>query len=314
MKKLLAAVITAAGLFAASHAYCEVIDKVEIIVNDEMITRREIDRSLGPIYEKYNTVYSGEELMAKLAEARQKIVEQLIDDRLVYSEAKRLNVQVKEEEIDERIKEASRHFGSKEDFQRALSIQQVTEKDLRDRYREQIASRRLVDQKVGSKIVITPTEAVEYYNKHSADFSEPEELKILNIMITPGEDPKKSAVLIKEIQKRLNEGCDFGGLAKIYSEGPGAEEGGSMGYVKRGDLMPQIEGEIFKLKDGEVSGIIQTSVGYHIFKVLERKPAKTRSLNEARDDVEGAIFRQKVNEKIKEWIATLRKNAYIEIR
>ena len=314
MKKFLTAVITVAGLFAVSHAFGEVIDKVEIIVNDEMITRREIDSSLAPIYEKYKIAYSGEELIAKLLEARQKVVEQLIDDRLVYSEAKRLNVQVSEEEIGEKIKEAFKRFGSKEDFQRALSMQRVTEKELRDRYKEQIASRRLVDQKVGSKIVIAPAEAIGYYNKHVADFSEPEELKILNIMVTPGEDPKRSANLAQDIKKRINEGCDFGGLAKIYSEGPGAEEGGSMGYVKRGDLMPQIEDVIFKLKDGEVSEIIQTSVGYHIFKILERKPAKTRTFNEARDDVEGAIFRQKVNEKIKEWLATLRKNAYIEIR
>jgi len=314
MKKLLAAVIMAGGLLMASHVFCEVIDKVEIIVNDEMITRREIDSSLAPLYEKYKTVYSGEELMSKLLEARQNIVSQLIDDRLVYSEAKRLNIQVSDDEVNEKINDTIRHFGSREEFQKALSIQQVTEKELLDRYREQIASRRLVDQKVGSKVVITPTEAIEYYNKHAAEFSEPEELNILNIMIKPGENAKRSATLIQDIMKRLNEGCDFGGLAKIYSEGPGAEDGGSMGYAKRGDLMPQIEEPIFKLKDGEISGIIQTSGGYHIFKVVDRKPAKARTLNEARDEVEGTIFRQKVNERIKEWIATLRKNAYIEIR
>jgi len=314
MKKLLAAFIIAGGLLMASHAYCEVTDKVEIIVNDEMITRREIDSSLAPVYDKYKTVYSGEELISKLVEARQNIVSQLIDDRLVYSEAKRLNVQVSEEEVDERMEQTYKNFGTKEEFKKVLSMQQITEKELRDRYREQIASRRLVDQKVGSKVVITPSEAIEYYNKHVTEFSEPEELNVLNIMIKPGEDPKRSATLIQDILKRLNEGCDFGGLAKIYSEGPGAEEGGSMGYVKRGDLMPQIEGPIFNLKDGEISGVIQTSAGYHIFKVVDRKSAKTRTLNEARDDVEGAIFRQKVNEKIKVWIATLRKNAYIEIR
>jgi len=314
MRKLLAAVIMAGGLFTASNVFCEVVDKVEIIVNDEMITRREIDSSLAPIYEKFKTVYSGEELISKLVEARQKIVEQLIDDRLVYSEAKRMNVQVGDSEVDEKVKETIRHFGSKEEFQKALSIQQITEKELRDRYREQVASRRLVDQKVGSKVVITPLEAIEYYDKHAAEFAEPEELNVLNIMVKPGEDVKKSATLIKEIKKRLNEGCDFGGLAKIYSEGPGAEQGGAMGYMKRGDLMPQIEDAIFKLKDQEISGVIQTSAGYHIFKVVDRKPAKIRTLNEARDDVEGAIFRQKVNEKIKAWVATLRKNAYIEIR
>lgn len=306
--------VLAGVMLVPALSKAEVVDKIEVIVNDEMITRREIDRLLAPVYERYSAMYDSEALLLKISEARQKIIEQMIEEKLIYSEAKKLNVNVDEKEIDEKIENTMKRAGGKTDFENMLALQQITLKELRARYKEQTMSRRLIEHKVGSKVTITPAEVSDYYASHIEQFAQPEELLVRNIMIRPGEDPGRSANLANDISKRLSEGCDFGGLAKIYSEGPGAGEGGSMGYVKRGDLMPAIEDVIFKLKDGEVSGVIQTSVGYHIFKVEERRPAKVRSLEEARREVEEAVFMEKMNQKVKAWVEGLKKNAYIEIR
>ncbi|MCX5680288.1 MAG: peptidylprolyl isomerase [Candidatus Omnitrophica bacterium] len=294
MKKLLAAIIMLGGLLLSYPSAAEVVDKIEVIVNDEMITRREIDRLLAPIYEKYKTMYDGE--------------------KLIYGEAKKLNMNVDDKEVDEKIQAAISKVGGKEEFNKAIAAQQVTMKELRVRYKEQAMSRRVIEQKVGSKVTITPVEIENYYAKNIDRFSSPEEVSVRNIMIKPEDDPVKAANLATEISKRLKEGCDFGGLAKIYSQGPAAEEGGLMGYVKRGDLMPEIEDVIFKLKEGEVSGIVQTQMGYHIFKVEEKRQGKVRSLKEARRDVEEALFMEKMNQKAKAWVESLKKNAYIEIR
>jgi len=125
---------------------------------------------------------------------------------------------------------------------------------------------------------------------------------------------KKTAELAQDISKRLKEGCDFAGLAKVYSAGPGASEGGDMGYVKKGDLMPEIEKAVFNLKEGETSDIIQTKLGYHIFMVEGKKPARMLTISEARRDIEEAIFREKVNQKISGWVEGLKKNAYIAFK
>ena len=314
MKKLFAAIIMLGGLLLCHSSGAEVVDKIEVIVNDEMITRREIDRLLAPIYERYKTMYDGEALMSKTSEARQKIIEQLIEDKLIYSESKKYNIVVDDEEIEGKIQAAIKKVGSREAFEKVLTEQQMTIKDLRARYKEQAISRRLIDQKVGSKVTLTPIEVENYYNRNIDRFSQPEEVLLRNIMITPEEDPARAAKLAGEISKRIKEGCDFGGLAKIYSKGPAAAEGGLMGYIKRGDMMPEIDDVIFKLKPGEVSSIVQSAVGYHIFKVEEKRPGKTRSLKEAKRDVEEAIFMEKMNYKAKAWVDGLKKNAYIEIR
>jgi len=309
---LLLSVILAS--FRFSHA--EVVDKIAIVVNDEIITENEVERVLQPIYEKYKGMYSQDKLLAKLEEAKQRMTQQLIEDKLMLSEAKRLNIEVDEKEVDKKIEDIVKRMGSKENFEKTLAEQRMTIKDLRAYFKEQLMTRKLIDQKVGAKVVINPVDITNYYNKNIAEFNQPEEIKLRNILVSlkKDTDPKKAAELAHEVSKRLKEGCDFSGLAKIYSDGPGASEGGLMGYVKRGDLMPEIEKIVFNLKEDETSDIIQTSLGYHIFKVEERRPARTLSISEARHDVEEAVFREKVNQKIKGWIEGLKKNAYIAFK
>lgn len=314
MKRKFSLLIFLTAVFLQASCIAEVVDKVEVVVNDEMITRREIDRLLVPIYEKYQATYDTKTLITKMNEARQKVVEQMIEDKLIYGEAKKAGIKIDERSIDDRIESMVKNTGGRDNFDKMLASQQITIKELRNRYIEQAMSHRFIEYKFGSKVTIAPSEISDYYSKHADKFSQPEEALVRNILIKPGEDPARSAKLAGEILKRLKEGCDFGGLAKIYSEGPAAQEGGLMGYVKRGDLMPQIEDAVFKLKGGEMSGIIKTSVGYHILKVEERRPGKVRSFGEVKREVEEAIFTEKMNSKVKGWVESLKKNAYIEIR
>lgn len=318
MIKKLSTVVFLALLSGAisSLSYCEVVDKIVVVVNNEIITQREIDRMAGPVYEQYRALYYGDELVKKVEEARLGIINQLIEDKLILSEAKRLNIEVTDDEVELRVNDIRKHFNSKEDFEAALLEQGLMLKDLRARYREQIMTRRLIDQRIGSRITISPSEVSDYYNKHLNEYIQPEEIRLRNILIRPrsGLEPAKALALAKEVLRRLSEGGDFAGLAKEYSEGPNAKEGGLMGYIKKGDLLPEIEAIVFNLKEGELSGVVQTSLGYHVFKVEEKRPRKTNDLSEVRHDVEEAIFKEKVRGKLKGWIEGLKKNAYIAFK
>ncbi|MDP3804370.1 MAG: peptidylprolyl isomerase [Candidatus Omnitrophota bacterium] len=317
MKKIVLSRLILMMILASSDiARGEVVDKIAIVVNDEIITESEVQRALQPIYERYKGLYSQDKLLAKLEEAKQGMIQQIIEDKLILSEARRLNVEVDEKEVDKKVDDIIKRMGSKESFEKVLAQQRVALKDLRIRFREQLMTRKFIDQKVGATIVITPIDVSNYYNKNMAEFSQPEVMKLRNILIIlkKDSDPQEAALLARDISKRLKEGCDFSGLAKIYSDGPGASEGGIMEYVKRGDLLPEIEKIVFNLKEGETSDIIQTSLGYHIFKVEEKKPVSTLSISEARRDIEEAVFRGKVNQKIKGWVEGLKKNAYIAFK
>ena len=304
-----------AALTALSGA--AVVDRIVVVVNNEIITQREVDIMLAPVYGQYRNMYKGEELIKMLEDVREKILKQLIEDRLIFSEAKKLNITIEEKEIDARIDEMRSKVGSERELENMLNEQNLTLNELRARYKEKIMIRKLVDQKVGAKIIITPLEVKNYYNDNKDSFMQPEEIRLRSILVKPkkGQGGEAASLeLIRDLMKRLKEGCGFEGLAKEYSDAPGTDESGLMGYVKKGDLMPQIEEIVFNLKEGEITEIIQSPLGYHIFKVDERKIRRMRELAEVRQDIEEFLYREKAGQKLKGWIDSLAKSAYIEFK
>jgi peptidyl-prolyl cis-trans isomerase SurA len=318
MKRIVFAsvIITVLAAFTAL-AGAAVVDRIVVVVNNEIITQREVDIMLAPVYGQYRNMYKGEELIKMLEDVREKILKQLIEDRLIFSEAKKLNITIEEKEVDVKIDEMRNRVGSERELENMLNEQNLTLNELRARYKEKIMIRKLVDQKVGAKIIITPLEVKNYYNDNKDSFMQPEELKLKTILIKPKKEQGGDAgslQLIRDLMKRLKEGCGFEELAKEYSDAPGAGEGGLMGYVKKGDLMPQIEDIVFNLKEGEITGIIQSPLGYHIFKVDEKRIRRMRELAEVRQDIEEFLYREKASQKLKGWIDTLAKSAYIEFK
>jgi len=307
------AMLCVVSAMCAAPVAAEVVDKVIVVVNNEVVTQREVERVMSSVYEQYRSLYFGDELVKKIDEARQRILEQIIEDRLVLSEAKRQKVEVDEKDIDSQVGDIITRFPSKEDFEKALVQQGTTLKEMKNRFKDQLQVRKLIEQKIGSKIAISPMEITEYYTKHLNEFSIPDEIELRNILIKPREGlpPDKAYLQAKELLQRIREGCDFAGLAREYSSGPYAKDGGLMGSVKRGDLLPEIDKVVFTMKEAEVSEVVQTSVGYHIFMVEKRREQRILGLSEVKREVEERIYKEKVRDKLKGWIATLKKNAYI---
>ncbi|MDP2913365.1 MAG: SurA N-terminal domain-containing protein, partial [Candidatus Omnitrophota bacterium] len=98
----------------------EVVDRIEVVINNEVITEAEINRMVAPVYEQYRTMYQGDQLIKKLEEARQKIVAQIIEDKLILSEAKKLNIEVDEKDVSDRIDNTIKRFGSRQSFEKGL--------------------------------------------------------------------------------------------------------------------------------------------------------------------------------------------------
>jgi parvulin-like peptidyl-prolyl isomerase len=310
------AIITFLSVLAADSG-AEVVDRIVVVVNNEIITQREVDIMLAPVYGQYRSMYKGEELIKMLEDVREKILKQLIEDRLIFSEAKKLNIAIEEKEVDSKIDEMRSRVGSERELENMLNEQNLTLNELRARYKEKIMIRKLIDQKVGARIIITPLEVKNYYNDNKDSFMQPEEIRLRAILIKPKKEQGGEAgalQLMRGLMKRLKEGCDFEALAKEYSDDPAAGEGGLMGYVKKGDLMPQIENIVFNLKEGEITGIIQSPLGYHVFKIDEKRIRRMRDLAEVRQDIEEFLYREKASQRLKGWIDSLAKSAYIEFK
>jgi peptidyl-prolyl cis-trans isomerase D len=140
------------------------------------------------------------------------------------------------------------------------------------------------------KVSISPEEIQDEYRANLDRYKEPKQVKARHILFKlEGNDPKKDAEVRKraeEVLKRAKAGENFAELAKKYSEGPTAKNGGDLGYFSQGQMVKPFEEAAFSMKPGEISGLVKTRFGYHIIKVEDVKEAHTKTLEEARPEIE----------------------------
>jgi parvulin-like peptidyl-prolyl isomerase len=299
-----------------SAASAEVVNKVVAIVNDEVITQQDVDQLLAVLFAQHAHAYPEEELVQKMEEAKKDILDKMIEDKLVLSRAKELDIKVIEEEIDNKLEDVKSGFPSEKEFYKVLETQGITVGNLKDRYRDQIMMKKLIDLEIKSKVSVLPSEISAYYEKYREEFKRDERYKVRHILIKAEDevDLELSKLEIENIYDRLAKGEDFSELAKAYSEGPHKEEGGDMGYLKRGEMLGELDETVFSLKPGEFSKPVKSKLGYHIFKVEDIEHSGYFSIDEVKEDIKMLILQNKFRERLEEWVADLRKKAYIEIK
>ncbi len=151
-------------------------------------------------------------------------------------------------------------------------------------------------------IKISEKEIKEYYKKNIDKFKVPAEVKVRHILIKPKNDTISAQMEALKEAKKIREmaikGANFAELAKKYSQGPSAKNGGELGWFKRGEMVPEFEKAAFSLKKGEISEPVKTRFGYHIIKVEDIKKGRTKSLKEVKNQIVEALKEEKVNKKI----------------
>ncbi len=315
-KRFFLTVLLLSFLLLKADARCEVVDKVLVVVNDEIITQGEINRVFMPIYAQYANLYTGEELTRKLDEAWKNVMERLVHDKLLLSEARRRKIEVDDREVEAKIDEVRARFPGEKEFEQALAEENVVLKDLERKFRERLMTDRLVELELRKDILVTPNEILLYYKENKEKFKEPKKIKLSAILIRAGENrsEERAGALSGEILERIKKGGDFGSLAKQYSEGPYSSYGGDMGWVEEGELMGRINDLVFSLDEKQVSTILKTNLGFHIFKVEEKKPAREMKFHEAKKQIEHILYNDKTQKKIKNWVDRLKEDAYIAFK
>jgi len=318
MKKFAVLILLYAVLLFPACLKAEIVDGIVAVVNNEVVTQVELNAILLPIYTQYKSTYSDEELLKKIDEAKKNILYQLIEDKLILQEAHKIGMPATDEEVAERLEQIKSQFSSSQEFKSALASQGLTVVDLKEKYREQIMIKKMVNREVRSRVSVTPIEIALFYEKNKDDFNLPAQVKVMTIMIRKSEaDPESntdSLKKIKMIELKIAEGEDFAKLAREYSQDPSAVDGGDMGYINKGQMMKKIDEVIFSLQPGEISETIETPVGYHVFKIVEVKEAGAESFDEARMQIENYLFQEKAKERFDEWMTNLKENAYISVK
>ena len=308
--------VVLAGPAAPKAAFsAEVVERILAVVNDEIVTEQDLNIVMAPVVAQYRTTYTGKEYEDRVKEARQEFLNKVIEDKLILSEAKRKQVIVKDQEVDETMSDVRNKFPTREAFLSAIEDQGLTEKKLWNRFRDQLMTQKLVNYEVKSKVSVSPGEVNEHYKAHSQDFIQGDRVELQHILIrTSTRSEEEARQLAQSIAGQVAGGKDFEELARTYSEGAEAKEGGAMGWVEKGQLLGEIDEKIFQLQAGQVTEPIQSSLGCHIFKVVDRKQFSVKPLTDVRGQIQETIFKDKLRVRLESWMQSLKKSAYISIR
>ncbi len=299
---------------AFTHA--EIVDGIAAVVNGEIITRSEIEKKLQPYL-----LYAGEKIHAnekqnKIIKIKKGILEDLIEEKLLLIEAQNTGITIKEEEIDFEVNKLKEKLGIQKHFEELLAEQNITGEEFRESLKKQLLLKKLINTELRSKIEIpSEDDAVQFYKNNIKNFMEPGKFAISEITVKSND--KKDRLEIKQtidrIHKRLLEGEDFAAMAKKYSCSPSASSGGRLGFVNKGELLPEFANAISAMKVGQVSSVIKTEAGFHIIKLESIKKPQQLKFNEVRQEIENYIYHSRMEEALDKLVEELREKAYIHI-
>ncbi len=303
---LLCILISIVDGFAQEHLDAK--DRIAAIVNDDVITLSELQQEAETFMPQLNAQFSGEELQRQAKQLRYKLLVAMIEQKLQLQQAAQMRLTVSDREVDSTVKDMRTRQG-------VDSTSAPTTKE-RKAARDQLLLMRVYQQKIRSTLLIPEATLREYYESHQEEFTLPGEVSISQIMLSVNGSGtlEKARLRTDHVLKEIEKGRSFEELAKDYSDGPEAKDGGSLGTMTRGSLLPQMEEIIDQLGSGEIGPAVESPVGFHIIRVDEKKSAGLRPFEEAKDFIEKKLLRKQSDQVYQEWLNELKDNAFIEVR
>ena len=306
---LISILLLAPDLYAANN------NRVVAFVNEDVITLYELNNRIEELTGK--TI---DELKAanekEFLNTRDKVLDLMIDEKLAEAKIKELKLEVSDADVDDYIEYVKeRNKFTQEQLLAQLKREGVTYDKFREKIKDDLERRSLIDREIREKLIITEEDISEYYQSHKKDYEKPGKAHIASIFLVP-DSPESQAQLDelekkgKEILARLKNGEDFGALAREFSNGPGAEEGGDLGSITLTDVDPKILKVINSLKEGEVSPLINMGNRLQIIKLIKMNKIDLVPLDKVKDSIYDTIYNKEMDKRYEAYMAELRKNAY----
>jgi peptidyl-prolyl cis-trans isomerase C len=255
-----------------------------------------------------------EEMMPQL---RSQVLDNLINQELLYQESARKKVKVQPEAVEKEITDIKGRFKDPKEFEATLTRMRMDEAGLRQQISQRSAIRTLIDQEIAGAITISDAEAQSFYDGNPSYFQRPEQVHARHILIKVAPDAgdaDKAAARkkITDIKKRIEKGEDFAELAKSVSEGPSNTKGGDLGFFSKEQMVKPFADAAFAMQPNEISDIVETQFGYHIIQMLERRPAETVAFSEVKERIVGNLRNERIQKDVHTYLEKLRNDAKIE--
>lgn len=283
-------------------------------VNGVTITRAELDRTVKAVTAQNRMPAPADAAEKKKLEAA--ALDQMVAAELLFQAAKKLDIPDLDKKVDERITQGKARFGTKEEFEKALKDNALTEQDLKDLTRRDIIISTYVEKEITAKAVVTTEQAKKFYDENIDKFKKPESAHASHILV--GVDPKatdadkqKAKQKADDLLKQVKGGADFAELAKKESTCPSSKNGGDLGDFGRGQMVKPFEDAAFGLKPGEVSGVVETQFGYHIIKLTGKEAGGSAPFEQVKPQIEDYLKRVETQKLVMAKVEELKKTAKI---
>lgn len=289
------------------------------IINDEIITEYDVAKRAAIAVVEAEKKYSGAQLEQLKRQLAQDVTNELIDRKVLVIEAERVfaSDEPKKEEInkelDNFLKGAVREVGSISKFYEIANMQGINPAEKKVELREDLMIDKIMNEHVYTKVSVPPKDVRKYYNEHIDEYQEAKRVKLRQILIRfSGYKTKEDAEWVaRQLLKRLKHGEDFATLAENYSQEPRASNGGLWDFDEVESLRKELRDEAFRMKEGEISPILESSVGYHIVKIEEVKPAKVHSFESIQEEIFQKLQQEYTNNLRKAYIERLKQKVVI---
>jgi parvulin-like peptidyl-prolyl isomerase len=305
---LLKTALVSIGVLAlpAAFASAHLEDRIVAVVNSDLIMLSDVKRELELQQERIKRQHQGDELTQRLKMAESMALTKMIERKLQLQAAKARKVEVSDQEVKQAFEQMKQQGGTLDpsNQQNARAV------------RDQLILLKVVDYEVRGNVTVGESEMKRYYEGHRDRFALPEEYTLSQIFVR-SRSPDGVADALAKIRRAMDElkrGEKFEDVALRYSDGPNALQGGRLGLVRQGELVPAIERAIEPLVPGGISDIIENADGFHIIRLEDKKPKQYRPFEEVKYEIQGLVFEQKSEDMFQSWLADLKNKAYIEIK
>lgn len=316
-RKLLSILASGAVLIAMASvpapAATKIVDRIIARVNGEIITQRMFEQEKQKLREQLAQDASGPDLDAQFREQSKNLLRDLIDQSLMVQKANDLDINV-DTDVIKRLDDIRQQYNlaSLDDLQKEVEKQGIIWEDFKDQIKRQLLMREVIGREVGSRIVVSRDDARKFYDTHKDEFKSPGMVHLQEILVSSQKHkPEEAKKRVADALAELNAGQRFSEVGKKYSDGPNADQGGDIGFVKMGTMAPDIAAAVEKLDVNQTSGIIETKLGWLILKVTERFSPGIPKFEEVEQRIDEQLYNQKMQPNLRDYLRELRKESYI---
>jgi len=327
----------------------QVVEEIIARVNNQIITRSEFDRSKDQLKDEVKQQVPKDPDKA-YADREKDILRDLMDQQLLLDKGKDLGI-TGDTDLIKRLDQMRKDMKLEtlEDLEKEATKQGVSWEDFKQNMRNQIITQKVIGEEVGGKLAIGKDEEQKFYDDHKSAMEQAEYIRLSEILvapkaatpsISPVADPSATAstpavqppvdeaakastdaaalsaadAKANDLLKQIRAGAAFEDIAKKYSDGPSAADGGTLGTFERGKLAKELEDRTFTMKAGEVTDVIRTRQGYVILKVIDHQMAGIPPLKDVLPKIQDALYYEKLQPALRAYLTKLREDAYIDVK